>query len=254
MIATDEEIWTDFCAWLPTAPTVSNPVELFRHYQERQAAGGASAAEIAERLTAVQAMMRARTDGWRLIFDNIYRHRTPGFTTRPTELLASAIRERTPGRALDIGMGQGRNAVFLATQGWTVTGFDLSDAGLAIARESAARAGVTIDAVRASEREFDYGEARWDLVVFTYEPFPITSDAYVARLQRAMRPAARIVIESFSEPEGKPNRTATAIDPDRLLAAFRAFRIVRFEDDVGEPDWTHWDRQPRVVRLIAEKR
>lgn len=254
MTATDEAIWTDFCAWLPTAPTVSNPVELFRHYRERQAAAGASAAEIDARLTTVQAMMRARTDGWRLIFDNIYAHRTPGFTTQPTALLVSAVRDRPPGRALDIGMGQGRNAVFLATQGWTVTGFDLSDAGMAIARENAARAGVTIEAVRSSEQDFDYGESRWDLVVFTYEPFPITADAYVARLERAMRPGARIVIESFSEPEGKPNRTATAIDPDRLLSAFRPLRIVRFEDDVGAPDWTHWDRQPRVVRLIAEKR
>lgn len=49
------------------------------------------------------------------------------FTTLAAALTAAglmaAIEGRTPGRALDIGMGQGRNAVALAVKGWTVTGF-----------------------------------------------------------------------------------------------------------------------------------
>jgi 2-polyprenyl-3-methyl-5-hydroxy-6-metoxy-1,4-benzoquinol methylase len=39
------------------------------------------------------------------------------------------VEARKPGRALDIGMGQGRNSVFLALKGWDVTGFDISDEG-----------------------------------------------------------------------------------------------------------------------------
>jgi 2-polyprenyl-3-methyl-5-hydroxy-6-metoxy-1,4-benzoquinol methylase len=43
---------------------------------------------------------------------------------------ASVVRGRKPGKALDIGIGEGRNAIFLATQGWEVTGFDISDVGV----------------------------------------------------------------------------------------------------------------------------
>ena len=53
------------------------------------------------------------------------------------KFLAETIKGRKPGRALDIGMGEGRNALFLATQGWEVTGFDISDVGVQLAREAA---------------------------------------------------------------------------------------------------------------------
>src|SRR5262245_53680580 len=51
--------------------------------------------------------------------------------------LAEMIKGRKPGKALDIGIGEGRNALFLATQGWEVTGFDISDVGVRLAREAA---------------------------------------------------------------------------------------------------------------------
>ena len=50
-------------------------------------------------------------------------------------------------RALDVGMGQGRNALALARLGWEVTGFDVSAVGLAQARAAATAQGVTINAV-----------------------------------------------------------------------------------------------------------
>jgi SAM-dependent methyltransferase len=53
-------------------------------------------------------------------------------------LVVSAIDGRKPGKALDFGMGQGRNAVFLALQGWDVTGFDLADEAVRIANGNAA--------------------------------------------------------------------------------------------------------------------
>jgi hypothetical protein len=70
--------------------------------------------------------------------------------------------------------------VFLALKGWVVTGFDASDEGFATAQRNATRAGVKINAVRETEAAFDYGAGQWDLIVFTYEPFPITSAAYAA--------------------------------------------------------------------------
>jgi len=74
-----------------------------------------------------------------------------------------------PGESLDIGIGQGRNSVYLAKHGWDVTGFDVSDEGVAAARLNAQRAGVRVNAVVANAYDFDWGENRWDLIVATYE-------------------------------------------------------------------------------------
>ena len=54
-------------------------------------------------------------------------------------------------------MGQGRNSVFLALKGWDVTGFDVSDEGIMVARKSAERAGVKINTVRETDEAFEYG-------------------------------------------------------------------------------------------------
>src|SRR5260370_4164095 len=51
------------------------------------------------------------------------------FSRNPNGFLVEMTRQRKPGRALDVGMGQGRNSIFLAQQGWDVTGFDPADEG-----------------------------------------------------------------------------------------------------------------------------
>jgi 2-polyprenyl-3-methyl-5-hydroxy-6-metoxy-1,4-benzoquinol methylase len=57
------------------------------------------------------------------------------FSRKPNAFLVEMLRHRRPGTALDVGMGQGRNSIFLAQQGWEVTGFDPSDEGVRQAPE-----------------------------------------------------------------------------------------------------------------------
>ena len=109
-----------------------------------------------------------RPDGARVLWNKVYGGHDPIFVETPNPLLASAVLDRKPGKALDFGMGQGRNAVFLAMQGWDVTGFDPSDEGIRLAQANAAKAGVKIRALVESDDQFDFGVARWDLIVMTY--------------------------------------------------------------------------------------
>ena len=62
----------------------------------------------------------------------------------PTPVVELSERYPTPGRALDIGCGTGRDAVYLAERGWSVTGVDSVAQPLERARERAARAGVEV--------------------------------------------------------------------------------------------------------------
>src|SRR4029453_617252 len=67
----------------------------------------------------------------------------------PLRLLQETIRKLKPGRALDAGMGRGRNSLFLASVRWDTTGYDISAEALKAARTHAEKAGVKIRTVQA---------------------------------------------------------------------------------------------------------
>ena len=70
-----------------------------------------------------------------------------GRTTKPNAFLAEALGDLRPGKALDLGMGLGRNSIFLAQKGWDVTGIDLSEVAIAAAQQRARQLGVHIKAI-----------------------------------------------------------------------------------------------------------
>jgi SAM-dependent methyltransferase len=247
----DDEVWARFLHWLPSAPPKDSPKALLDDYANIVKAAGVPPEEAERQRTVIMRLMKTRDDGWRIIFNNIYSSDRPGFSTQPNATLLSAITGRSPGRALDAGMGQGRNSVFLALKGWEVTGFDVSDAGLAVARKNAAKAGVKIATVRKSERDFDYGVSQWDLILFSYVPFPIENQAYVDRLYSALRPGGLIVVESFASDANSPGRRPVDFDPVALRRVFPQFQIIKLEDTVDTPDWLN--EKARLVRMVAQK-
>jgi SAM-dependent methyltransferase len=252
----DEAIWQQWVTWLPSAPPVDTPAKVYPQYRSSLISAGTSAAEADRQILIIRRMMHERSDAWRIIFNNVYASSTPNFVTQPNALLMATVEGLKPGRALDVGMGQGRNALFLALKGWEVTGFDVSDEGIAVARKNAERAGVKLNAIRETDEAFDYGSDRWDLIVFVYEPFPVTSTAYVERLRKSLKAGGLIVIESYGQEASMPNRSPTAIDPGQLLAAFKDLRLLHYEDIVTRPDWPlpSGEEKTRVVRMVAEKR
>ena len=172
-------------------------------------------------------------------WNKVYGEQQNIFVRRPTALLVSAVQGRRPGKALDIGMGQGRNSIFLAQQGWEVTGFDPSEEGVRQAREQAKKLGVHLQAVVAREESFDLGAAQWDLIVMTYVRRVGAGDA--DRFARALKPHGIFVYEN--------NNVGTQNDS---LREFLNWRILRFEDLETTSDW-HPERPQRVERLVAER-
>ena len=81
----------------------------------------------------------------------------------PNVALVAEVSDLAPGRALDLGCGEGADAIWLAGRGWRVTAVDISAVALRRAAEHAAEAGVTVDwQHRDLERSFPPGE--YDLV------------------------------------------------------------------------------------------
>lgn len=155
---------------------------------------------------------------------------------------------RKPGRALDVGMGQGRNAIFLARQGWDVTGFDSAEEGVRRARVEAARLGLRIHAETNSFDGFDFGESQWDLIVLTYEP----TKSIAPKVLRTIRQGGAVVVEDRHLDTRRTWPTGTFAN-NELLSLFPGLRVLRYEDVWARPDWSLNKLDERLVRLLAEK-
>jgi SAM-dependent methyltransferase len=160
--------------------------------------------------------------------------------------MVDMVKGRQPGRALEIGMGQGRNSVYLAKQGWSMTGFDIGEVGMAKAREAAAQAGVKITTIKASMDDFDYGTNEWDLIVATYE-----GAGWREKAVRALKAGGIVIVEGFLRAPGTP--PGASFGPNELLKFFTDLnlRILRYEDADGKPDYG--TQAGRVVRICAQK-
>jgi len=178
------------------------------------------------------------------LYDKIYAG-VPEFNTGPNRFLVEAVKDLRPGTALDVDMGQGRNAIYLASRGWDVTGFDVADVGLQKARAQAAAAGVTITAVHASDEEFDFGRERWDLVAIIYA----LEKRSVHRVREALKPGGLVVIEAGHSDE--PD-SVMEYQSNELLTIFEGFRILKYEETVDTYDWGPPEKI-RLVRLVAQK-
>jgi 2-polyprenyl-3-methyl-5-hydroxy-6-metoxy-1,4-benzoquinol methylase len=248
----DDEVWSSFLAYLKQAPPLNGPVDAMQGFEKSLLAAGLPAAEATRQFGVIKRLISVRNDWWPLMFDRIYASSRPSFSQNPSTVLVEAVEGVKPGRALDVAMGQGRNALFLAQRGWTVTGFDISNEGLNLARANAKKAGVPLTAQRSTIDDFNYGAAQWDLIALIYVPNIAHQGAAMTRLARALKPGGLLVIESFASAPDSANRRPVDIDPAALKASLAAFDIIRFDD--GEA-MSEWEPQPtRLCRVIARKR
>jgi SAM-dependent methyltransferase len=164
-------------------------------------------------------------------------------------LLTAAIQGRTPGTALDLGMGEGRNAVYLADRGWQVTGVDLSDVAVDQASTKAQAQGLTLNAVVSDLDVFDFGKEQWDLITSFYmHAWHRRSKTDVPqRIYDALRPGGLLVIEGFAEP---PN--TAGYQSEQLARQFARLRMLRNETVSDHAAWYVQEKVP-LVRFVAEK-
>jgi SAM-dependent methyltransferase len=128
-------------------------------------------------------------------WDERYRAADRIWSGNPNPHLVTTVAELPPGDALDVGAGEGADAVWLASRGWTVTGVDVSGVALAKAAAHARDAGLEVDWQRADIREWIPPARRYDLVSaqFMQFPRPILDEMH-KRLADAVRPGGTLLI------------------------------------------------------------
>ncbi len=231
--------YADFSSWRKSAADGSKADwnKAIAGYRARLKAKSHDDTYIAKAIEAIEAYDEAE------LYDEVYKA-APAFNTKPNRLLVDAVKGRRPGKALDVAMGQGRNSVYLASQGWDVTGFDVSVAGLKAARQAAQARSLKITAVHSSDQDSDFGRERWDLIALIYA----IEKRSVHRVPAALKPGGIVIVEAgHKSASGAPFE----YDTGELLRIFEGFRILRNDEFTELPDW---GKEPiRLVRFIAQK-
>jgi 2-polyprenyl-3-methyl-5-hydroxy-6-metoxy-1,4-benzoquinol methylase len=236
--------WKDFSDWFGREGVPGAPADVIQAYSSRLKAEGVAADEAERRVKEIQEHMKAHPrEALVLHFNRMYTWSEAPFSREPSALVRKVAASRQPGRALDIAMGQGRNAIWLARAGWSVSGYDISGEALRQAREAAAAAGVALETKLASHDEYELGQAQWDLIVMSFAFTRLSDTAYMRRVRDSLKPGGVLLIEGFN---GGPRPEANMI-----LKAFLDYRVLLFED---LPDVADWGKvKAPLLRLALER-
>jgi SAM-dependent methyltransferase len=166
------------------------------------------------------------------------------FGRAPNAFLA-AQRDKLPahGRALAIADGEGRNGVWLARQGLSVTSVDFSPVGLAKARKLAAEAGVEIETVRADLYHWDWPEAAFDVVAAIFFQFaaPAERAGLFAGIRKTLRPGGLLILQGYRPEQvdygtGGPPHRENMYTEALLREAFGDWEILHLRSHDSEVD------------------
>jgi SAM-dependent methyltransferase len=166
----------------------------------------------------------------------------------PNRFAAEELATLRPGRAIDLGTGEGRNAIWLAERGWRVTAVDFSAVGLARAARLAAERGVSVDWMHADLLNYQPAPGGYDLVLIAYLQLPSASLARVLRAAAAaVAPGGTLLVighdrDNITRGHGGPQDPDRLYTPETVTAELDGLTIRRAE------------RVPRPVRTPEGER
>lgn len=150
---------------------------------------------------------RDRCSGEELEWDHRYGGPDRAWSTNPNGTLVREATDLTPGRALDVGAGEGADALWLAERGWAVTATDISGNALARVRSEAERRGLDLELLRSDTNDHaPFGSETFDLVSLQYGSVKRTPDQRgVRNLLAAVAPGGTLlVVHHDLAPWGEP--------------------------------------------------
>jgi len=164
----------------------------------------------------------------------------------PNPLLVETAKRLAPGDALDLACGAGRNALWLAEQGWNVTAVDGSAAAIEILRKRSTEKNLSIETRVADleAREYIIESGRWDFVAICYY---LQLDL-IEKAKIGLRPGGvLLVIVHIAEPGEQP--TGHRLRPGELIQRFKGWTVLHsFEGNPNDPA-----HKRAVAEVVARK-
>lgn len=164
------------------------------------------------------------------------RYRQPGYWcgTEPIEFLREHLAELPRGAALDLAMGEGRNALFLARHGFAVTGVEKSPTAIAKAQARAREEGLNLTTIEADLEKSPLPAGPFDVVLCFY---------YLQRslwpvLAGVLRPGGALLVETCTIEQLQfstgPRNPEHLLQPNELYRAFRHWRVTHYREIIRE--------------------
>ena len=167
----------------------------------------------------------------------------------PLKFLKEKLDILVKGKALVLAMGEGRNAVLLAENGFDVDGCDISEKAIEKTRLLARESGVTLNAFVADLEEYKIPSDKYDLITCFY----YTQLSLIPQIKEGLKKGGLVMFETYSIDQLKygkdapgPKNPSYLLKHNELLDSFRDFRILYYrEGEIAE--------YKSVVSLIAQK-
>ena len=149
------------------------------------------------------------------------------FGKEPVPFLKQNVHLLPKGKALDIAIGEGRNGVFLATQGFEVVGLDISEKGLAKAHQLAKQNGVTIETRVVDLENHQLEKNAYDVILLMYY---MQRDLW-PQIADALKPGGMAIIETYNIDHLKHQKfnPKWLLKSNELLGAFKDMKIIRYQ-------------------------
>lgn len=164
------------------------------------------------------------------------RYAQPGYFcgTEPAQFLRGHLQELPRGAVLDLAIGEGRNALFLARHGYRVYGVDQSTVGLAKAQARVRQLGLHAYLWAADLERYPLPEAQFEVVVCFY----YLQRSLFPQMERALRQGGALIMETYTIEQlpcrHGPSNPEHLLQPNELYRAFRHLRVVHYREMIKE--------------------
>ncbi|MBY0516767.1 MAG: class I SAM-dependent methyltransferase [Bacteriovoracaceae bacterium] len=161
------------------------------------------------------------------------------FGKRPAEFLADNYHYLPfEGTVLDMGMGEGRNAVFLAQKGFKVTGVDISSVAVKKAHLLAKEYGVKIKGVVASMNDYKIAPNSYDAIICFY----YVDRGLIEKIKTWLRPGGILIYEAHTSrqrihPSHRHDPADYFLKEQELLKMFNGMRVLKYEEPLHEKEF-----------------
>jgi SAM-dependent methyltransferase len=163
----------------------------------------------------------------------------------PAPLLVEFLDRFPKGNALDLAMGYGRHALYLASAGWTVHGIERDPDAVAACRREADRRRLSLRAEQADLDAYRIPSSAYDLIVVFY----FLDRALIPQIREALKPGGTIIYETFTienqQRFGRPKRTEFCLQPGELPLLFDGFTLLASREGLAGGQY--------VAQLVAVK-
>lgn len=206
------------------------------------------------------------SDPWLKRWDERYSNTAYAFGEKPNEYLREQLQKLQPGNILFAAEGEGRNAVYAAKLGWTVSAFDISTEGRKKALQLAEKNKVSLNYEVGQLPDLAYTEGQFDAIALIYAHFPASIKSnYHKLLSTYLRKGGTVIFEAFGKKHlpyreknpkvGGPRDLESLFSIEELLQDFTDYEITELvEKEVELNEGLYHSGTGSVVRFVGRKK